>query len=474
MSFAEPEILQDFPRTDTPEAAALAEVRKAIEAQIGDEHVYTWPKVAGNVGYGIGFNHLYEERREIHGEITIVDDQINPITRKAGLLHWGSYNLASDQTRTRLSKSLAKKTQLKDEVAWENMLLYASFKTQEAYRQGLPEIDVSDHDPRPTRWGVKDFLLAGETNIILGDGGSFKSFVMDATAVAVACGHPIGPIEPLVEGPAFLADYETSEDEIASRCQRIAAAYGLRIPKGGIIYRQYWRRFTEEASLTRALVDRHKAVFVGVDSIGFALQGDETAEAAIPFFNALRSLGPDVMRVCISHVSAATVANKDGAGVERGSRMIRNSSRCSWEIVKDVPDRNGVIPLALYNRKINKGMEREPLYMTLQFNGDDGPVTFRRASQEEATQTVMTKAKFVDRIRMALRRGPLNAQDIAEEIGASVDRVQTELNAQNRRLVIPIKDHQNRSVWALMEREDAHVPPPSDDQWAPEDDSEAF
>lgn len=445
-----PIISQDFPATDTPEAEEAAARWAPIEERVGDEYVFTWPRDH----YGIGFNHLREEKKELHGEITVVTDEIHPRTGRKGLVHWGSFNLSSDRSRGTLSRMLAKRTNT-EESFWETALLHACFRTQEVYRTGQEEVDVSMHESRPVQWAIKDVLLKGESNVLFGPPSGLKSFCLDAMAVAIACGKPVGDFTPQVEGPCLLIDYETSEDEVTSRCKRIARAHGLSIPKGGIIYRQYWRALADEATVTRALIDRYKIVFAGVDSIGWAVHGELTPQLVLPMFNTLRSFGSDVTRVILSHITKADAQNPNKPASEIGTQFIRAAARCSWEVSRGDTDHLGNISIALYNRKINQGRERQPLYLNVHFNDPYGPVTFGHTNVDDSPE-LLNKASFVERIRHVLKDGGKDLKDIAEELGEKPESVKRQLHRYRGRQVIPISDYSkggrgNTQTWALID-----------------------
>lgn len=450
------DMTQDFPSTNTAEARAAGELGLCTERRVGDEHLYMWP----SVGYGIGFTRLRQKSDGTYGMMTIVDDEVHVTTGKPNTYYWGSFNLEANKSRHDLALQLAKTTDMANTKAWETMLGTACQRAYNANREGKPEVDVATHVPQPVQWAIKNLLLKGESNVLFGPGGGLKSFVMDAVAVAVACGHRVGDFEPEVEGAVLLADYETTEDEIASRCQRIARAAGLTIPKDGILYRQYWQNFAEEAHVTRALVDRYKCVFVGVDSIAYAVDGQVVPQMVMPFFNTLRSLGPAVTKVVISHITKAAAADPDAPATEFGSAFVRNSARASWEVTRGEADMRGNIPLALYNRKINQGKFQPTVYLTVAFDGDYGPVHFTGARREDAPE-LLSKAATIERLRVALQHGPMTAKEIALNTGLKEAQVAGELIRQTNRHVIPIRQN-GREEWALLDH--GHETPPRPDE----------
>jgi hypothetical protein len=170
-------------------------------------------------------------------------------------------------------------------------------------------------------------------------------------------------------------------------------------------------------------VDRLGIGLVIVDSIAPACGGEVTAEQVMPFFNALRSLGSDVTRVVVSHVSHQTATQTSGAGRPFGSTFVRNLSRSAWEMkrAEEAGDEDAVV-VGMYHRKVNRGRLQKPVGVTVAFDDPTGPITLA-ATRVLEYEDLASHATIGDRIRHALRGGALDTRELATVTGASIDTV---------------------------------------------------
>src|SRR5207247_7246121 len=98
-----------------------------------------------------------------------------------------------------------------------------------------------------------------------------------------------------------------------------------------------------------------------VDSIAFACGGEVNADNAIPFFNAMRSLGPGVTRWVISHVSKAVSMMDRGPGEAYGTIFVKNSSRAYWAFKRDVNASPIDFEVSMMQTTVNDGPTQRPL-----------------------------------------------------------------------------------------------------------------
>jgi len=399
----------------------------------GDEADFVWH----DTGIGVAFEKLHEERDGLKGEIAIVRGS------RKDLVYFSSYNLTSGETRERLARSLDKKTGLQESL-WQEYLTYACWEATQKFREGTPVINLRHHKPRPLKWLIDGVVPLGDTCVIYGDGSSTKSLNGMALGVGAVTGRRIASYKPVERAIAMLmVDYETHEDEQASRYLRIMAGLGLDPDDyPDLYYFQTFRTLTSEGARLRREVDLIRKdrdqpdglVFVLIDSIAWAVGGEVEPDVVIPFFNTLRSLGSRTSRVVVSHVSKSDASRVKGAATPYGSVFVRNSARSAHEFVA-TPGDSGDVGVGIFHRKTNNSAFAPDLFMRVRFDdtegpdGLKGPITFSADSAVRNDPALAAKAgNAKQRLLAILARGRMSTARLAEESGLPLPSARTRLN----------------------------------------------
>src|SRR5262249_54149647 len=133
-------------RLDAPDVQRLA-----------DALTFTWSAH----GVSLTFDQLRDASEGPHGEILAQSTTL-------GELHWSRLNLASAPAREGLVRKLEK---VLPETPWRGMLDRACRAVALAMRNGEPVVPLRPIQAGSTRHLVPRLLIAGETNLIFGDGG---------------------------------------------------------------------------------------------------------------------------------------------------------------------------------------------------------------------------------------------------------------------------------------------------------------
>lgn len=384
----------------------------------GDEIAYLWRRER----VGIGFELLREERDGLHAEVHVKALSAAGWTADAAHIHWARLNLSSTQSRTGLLKHLKGRNA---EVDWESKLEIACERTRQEFRRGSPVVDLSRVEARPQIYLVDPAkgpgIPLGETSVFFGDGASMKSLLSLAIGLAVTTGLPIGPFTPTRRAPVLTLDWETTEEEQAERLTRLCFGAGLSVPK--VFYQRQDQSLSAGIRAVRQEVDERGVGLVIVDSIAPACGGEVTAEQAIPFFNALRSLGKDVTRLVVSHVTHSTAQKEGGPGRPFGSVFVRNLSRSAWEIQRagESDDEDSVL-VGMYHRKVNRGRLQKAAGLRVTFQDPEGSITVCRTELLEHEE-LAAHASIGDRMVYALRRGAMDTNALAEAVDAKPETV---------------------------------------------------
>lgn len=425
------------PHTNS-ESASFAvdpdEVRRA-----GDEFTFLWR----SLGIGIGVSHLRETAAGLHGELYIE-------STVGGHLHWAGHNLSSTSAREQLVGKLSK---VATEVDWRRLLERVCRETAEKFRAGEPVVVLEPALTAPAApYLVEQLLPAGETAIIFGDGGSGKSLLALAVAVAVVTGTtlPAG-LRPHEHANVLYLDWESTQAVHAERLSGLLIGLGLKQP-AGVFYRPMARALADDITRLRAEVSRRNVGLVIVDSFGPACGAEpEGADSAIRLMNAVRTFAP-ATRLVIAHVSKMGAEQRSGPARPFGSVYVQNLARSVWEVRRPNEDAEGdVMPLALFHRKVNQGRRFAPI--GLQFEFQNGAI--RIQAQDLADEPELAAhASLSYRLLQMLRSGAQTVEALAEAVDTTPNTVRATLSRlRTKGKVVSLDDFKggrgNAGRWGL-------------------------
>lgn len=326
-------------------------------------------------------------------------------------------NLLSARSR----KALAQDLEEIQPIAWDALLEQLAVHVVKREREGEPWHRISSEgEIAPIRWLVRPLLVEQAPTVIVGPGGSGKSYAVLFVATLVATGrrHPGIQLEPQAQAPVLVLDWEADKQELERRLRRLTLGMGLEEPVE-IVYRRCALPLADDLEAILTAVTEFQPGLLVIDSMGPAVGGDLlSASDSTSFFAALRRLG--MASLIVAH------SPKSGNGIY-GTTFHRNLARSVWEAhAYAVPGENSVA-IGLFNTKSNMTGLQRPIGLEFQFDGDDGPV---RVLPREVTDIpeVGDKAPTRDRILALLpRTGPLSITDIAKHLGISYDTVKKTL-----------------------------------------------
>lgn len=324
---------------------------------------------------------LHEERDGLKCEMSISTSR----PPSPGLLREGRFNLSSPTTRGQWQKALEERMPRdRFNFEWYEMLEIVCAKALRRWRQGEPLVDLALVRPSgELPYLLHPLVVEGAATVLFADGSSGKSLLALALAVSVATGEEIIPgVVPQRYGPSILWDWEWDEESHYERLYAICVGAGIEVPTGMIFYQHEMVSVMEAAPRMRKRVAETGAVFVIVDSLGYARGGDANSqELTTQTFGALRTL--DRPTLVIDHVSA------DGKDKNKsfGSIYTRNSARMLWRIDTQKEEGKSDWYLALVNTKANRKPQRTRGLMVLVESDADERLTSVRF---EATDVRLT------------------------------------------------------------------------------------
>jgi hypothetical protein len=336
----------------------------------GDDWLVVWD----DVGIGMAFSRLREtDAGQLYAELTVESLR----SGEEGTLYWARVSLSAQADRDRLSKALK---EVAPDVGWPSTLNRTFMEVAARERQPEPLVRLADVPYEgETAMAWEPVMPRGETAITMADGGSGKSYRAMVSSVCVAAGLPMpfgGPLH--IQGPVIYLDYESHASAQRRRLERVCAGLGLReLPKE--LYFRHMRgkgRLLDHVRHVRADVDKVGAVYVVVDSLGWACGGDLTkTEVAIPTMDAIASLGKDVTKDVLAHFAKEHRESGKRASVY-GSGFFEFAARSVWELRRESAGK-GSFSLAMLPRKVNDmDLDTAGIGYRMAFNNERGTVTF--------------------------------------------------------------------------------------------------
>jgi hypothetical protein len=375
-------------------------------------------------GVGIALDLLHERSDGIHGEIT-VQRETGP--NQQGHIHWARINLSSTTARDGLRKVLHGKT--KDDLGnssyeWEPMIEYACSVAAKRHREGDPFVSLRDMPVPPKLTYLLDKMIpVGQTSLLYSSGGSGKSLIAMAIAVAVSSGYPLpGGLRPNQKTRVLYLDYETDEEEQRLRLEWICNGMFLsEVPD--IICRHQTRPLVDDLGRIRREIDAQSIGLVIVDSIAYALGGSAMdADYVIAAFNGLRSLGNQVSRLVIAHIPKAEKGAQQASIY--GSVFFENAGRSVWEVRSETE--NDGITMGLFQRKANWGKKFAPFGLRFVFDDVGESLSIENHAIEDDPE-LASHGSVSFQVLAALRAGKRTPKQLNVDLGVNLDTIRRTL-----------------------------------------------
>ena len=320
---------------------------------------------------------------------------------------------------------------------WAGLLGQAIQLARQAYGERDPSfllLNAPEEAALPSL--LAPYAIAGPV-IIFGKGGSAKTFLALALALAVAtAGEFLG--QRATQANVLYIDYEADGATLMSRLRLLMAAESAtdEVPV-------YWpARGVPLADMLPALrrkVTKDNIGLVIVDSAALAAGAEpERAETAIRYFNALSTLG----------VPSITVAHETKAGEDQwpfGSIFYHNSARATFNVKLLQEQEQNVTHIGLFNRKANNSRLEAPIGAVIKFSDESVSITREDLDAEWSAEISVRK-----RLVTALRAGEMSCNQLAEETGAKPDTVRRTLNRNKKVFIRRDTASDGSESWGLL------------------------
>lgn len=368
-----------------------------FEAQDGR---YRLTVEGGTVVFEVDF--LRREAHQLKGEL-LVRCAIPGARTVDDVLAVADMNLSSTQARERHAKYLAERSGAAD-FPWSDYVEEFAQRTIAAERQGKPAVMLRNVPrPEPGR-AVEELGLVLRLRhplILFGDGGSVKSTIALYLAGLLARrGFTV----------AYF-DWELDEGEHRLNLEKL---FGDAMPK--LLYARCERALVHEAERLRRIVRQEGVDFAVYDSIAFACDGPpEAAEVAVRYHQAVRQI--NVGSLHVAHITKG----EHGDQKPFGSAFWHNMARDTWNAKKaESAPHDPIANVALHHRKHNLSAQRPAVGLEINFAGDRTHV--RKVDVGDVPE-LAAGLSIRQRMEIALRRGPLTLDSLADELEEKRDSV---------------------------------------------------
>lgn len=312
-------------------------------------------------------------------------------------------NLLSMSQRDTLRRQMEDMAPLGKGV-WTEVIALACRMAREAFqRQEAGGLLIPSQMAQQEQFVLPPFLPSSGMTILFGPGGSGKTFLALAWAVALETGAHFLDWEPTRRCHVLYLDYEANQQMLEHRLWLLGGAAEARIhyvPGRGI-------PLVQQVPTLLPLIEREGIDYVIVDSAILAAQGDpEKPEGANSLFSALGRLGKPSL--VLSHTTKQ--------GDDRypyGSIVWHNSARATWALRAERDDEPDCLRLLLLHRKANDDRLYQPVALNARFGER---VVFERDDPERFFEEALS---LPQRIKRLLIDGPMTTSDLAEALGVS-------------------------------------------------------
>ena len=252
-------------------------------------------------------------------------------------------------------------------VEWQEAVAVGVGEAIDTYRVGDVEQELSAQAPEDKGhpFLLEPFLAASGVSVFYGEGGTGKSLIGLAMAVAIAADYPLFGHRPQVSGPVVYFDYEDDSVIHSERLAAILKGAGIEL-KHPIWHRKLVAKVSQSQASMRRTIQTRGAVACVLDSIGMGRGGNaNTAEDTVRMFRALRSL--DVPTLAIDHVSKED--KREGEVISPyGSVYTINSARLLWgAVIAEAGSSATKKQLTLKNTKANRVALHKDMGLTLEY-----------------------------------------------------------------------------------------------------------
>ena len=373
----------------------------------------------------------------VTGEILIQ----SPLENTQTIYPSTSLNFTSDQTRTRLIKTLESKD---SQRSWHDIINQLSLAITERARQGEPVQEVwitEDSNIEPPKFLLDPIILEGTSSVLFGEKGTTKSTMALLFYICLLLpweDNPFGLVAPQRSIKALILDWEQERSIIEYYARRFQV--GMNLPPFPIYYRRCGLPLVDDIEQIQNHITEVGAEVVIIDSLGAAVGGElSKPEPALNFFSALRRL--KVSSLILAQTSKDMESKKKSI---YGSVYFTYYARSIFELCKSEAINPENINVALFHRWANYSGLSKPMGFGIHFNDTGIKVERESVNIGEFREKISLSRGILD----ALKDGAKTPKELTEILDSSYASIGMALKRLERAKQIIKLD----KVWGLLNR----------------------
>jgi len=321
-------------------------------------------------------------------------------------------------------------------IPWSDVLTFITGKTMEIARRGEPveEVWPNEDDTLEVEYLLEPILYLNHPSVIFGDYGSLKSLKALVIAYIVQLPYHDNDLGLITAKEAIRCLYLDYEDEYSSFRKRWSALeQGFGLGAMPILRRRMTAPLANSLEQLQPIIHEKDIGLLIVDSLGLAAGGNlNDAEPAIKYNAALRQLG--ITSLTLAHTSKDQITKRRTIF---GSVFFTNLARSVWECKAEQDTGEDEAVISLKHTKANLSRKHPPLGYRFTFT--DNAICIAKADLIDTSLSRELPLSW--RIENLLRQGPLFINEIAEQLGASVETIgRTLRRMRTKKQVVKLED----------------------------------
>jgi hypothetical protein len=284
-------------------------------------------------------------------------------------------------------------------------------------------------------------VAKGKPQSIIAPGDSGKSTLARAMVASLELQAEVLPgMAPADELRCLVLDWDSDAEEWNDGLARIAAGIGREMRP--VLYRRCRRPLDEQVDKLAEIITREEIGFVVIDHAEAASAsrsaGESYEQRADRLFAAIGELG-EVTSLLLDHVTGEDVRSSDRIARKAiGSVMKLNKSRAAYYLAREQSPLPGRVEVVLHNIKMNDGPRLQPYSYLIEYDGEDGPIRFKRTDLQ--SPELVRQLSQPEQMRHHLRGGALTTQQLAELMDTTDKQVRALLSRDKGRRYARLPD----------------------------------